>query len=1083
MVAAHFSGPVVTQQPATGLLKDLPGASVFVYQPGTTNQVQCYADSGLSSALSQPLTADVNGIVSFYLSYSQYVDLNVSATGVTTTTFPRVYVPDTDTADTGGQVFNVKAYGAKGDNTTDDTNAINACITAAQNSSFAGRGTIFFPTGYYQVSSAISITGSYLDVRGTGRLSSVIQLRPSVPDVSAGVLNIGTTSVVNEVRVQDLGVEAGSDQGHTTGHGIVVNGNNCSLKRVYVAHAPQDGIRVAPTANAFDMHMWDVYVNLPGRDGLYLGTNLFDSEYHLVLLAGGTSGSSLGGRYGIYNQSLEAHFYGCHPFFFGTQGFYSDVGNCQIIGGEYETNGTGGIHLITQSLESIILGASIYANVSYDILAEFCSLPVTIGAVSCKSGGGHSIYLSNLNDAAVTGCLLRGATSTAITVTQSTRASLVGLKCMQSNAAGISVEINDSSYCNISGCSVGPNPKPMEETHGSGTSPDFNTFSNNAVPGTWIYITGAHSVIIGGPSVPNIYQGNTALVPQSFLSVFNGALTHAWDEQQAIPTAPTMTTNAQANGYNVPPSVAQLAENPPQALQSQINNTASGGTLTVIPGFIYREAVTITAPITILGQGLASLRGSDDWSTGGLAGNTWTLASGVYTSSLAIPSMSTDPVEGSPTDSYSQQHREVVFSDGVGVHLVNAAPVGQQWQLNGSRNVVLGFNPAGHKIEVGTRGTVITLLGNNAFAIDGMDIRQCATSGTGQPVAINTSGVSTAQVSITNCSISWCHGGGLNFGALTNQNLLIQDTIGHDCGTAALLCSSSTGAVFRRCILFNNGLPLYGWDPGFSNGGAKVAAISEMLYDACISFANRGVGLWMDVQCTRGAWRNNVCWDNYWTGVSGFQISCEISSFAVIKNNVCFRTPNMPGGLNQNDLGIFISNSRWVDVYANLIMQCPHNFKYYWASSRSDSPPNGTTDNTHMGGVTEHGNIIIGRFNSPDQGTDDIAIHWTDDGAGALDGTYSALVTSNSGGVLPAASGGGADGDTFYWPDLINNGATFLEVNQEPRLRWQYDNSGTQSVTTISAWQSALSGRLGQNARYGLDADRCGFLLRFGLIP
>ena len=53
--------------------------------------------------------------------------------------------------------FNVRAYGAAGNGTTDDTAAIQAAITAAGT---AGGGTVFLPHGNYKVSSTLNFTSS-----------------------------------------------------------------------------------------------------------------------------------------------------------------------------------------------------------------------------------------------------------------------------------------------------------------------------------------------------------------------------------------------------------------------------------------------------------------------------------------------------------------------------------------------------------------------------------------------------------------------------------------------------------------------------------------------------------------------------------------------------------------------------------------------------------------------------------------------------------------------------------------------------------------------------------------------------------
>jgi hypothetical protein len=56
--------------------------------------------------------------------------------------------------DKGGQVFNVKAYGAKGDGATDDTSSVNAAFAAAY---AAGGGSIYFPPGVYLIAGELVV--------------------------------------------------------------------------------------------------------------------------------------------------------------------------------------------------------------------------------------------------------------------------------------------------------------------------------------------------------------------------------------------------------------------------------------------------------------------------------------------------------------------------------------------------------------------------------------------------------------------------------------------------------------------------------------------------------------------------------------------------------------------------------------------------------------------------------------------------------------------------------------------------------------------------------------------------------------
>jgi hypothetical protein len=95
------------------------------------------------------------------LGTSQNITLTPSGTGASVIT---------NLQDKGGQVFNVKAYGAKGDGTTDDSGAINSAVSAAA----AAHGEVLLPPGTYLVDSLNSFPGN-INLRGVGGESTVLK--------------------------------------------------------------------------------------------------------------------------------------------------------------------------------------------------------------------------------------------------------------------------------------------------------------------------------------------------------------------------------------------------------------------------------------------------------------------------------------------------------------------------------------------------------------------------------------------------------------------------------------------------------------------------------------------------------------------------------------------------------------------------------------------------------------------------------------------------------------------------------------------------------------------------------------------
>ncbi|GAB4253041.1 MAG: hypothetical protein Kow00129_13960 [Thermoleophilia bacterium] len=138
-------------------------------------------------------------------------------------------------------VFDVSAYGAKGDGLADDTRAIQEAIDAAE----AVGGTVYLPAGTYRVSKSQGayalVVESPLTFRGEGK-ESVLELAPN-QDVWTRVLRVADT---RDVVVEDLKIDGnGRNQAEWSEqrHGLFVSrSTNVTVRRVTVTDTTGDGI-------------------------------------------------------------------------------------------------------------------------------------------------------------------------------------------------------------------------------------------------------------------------------------------------------------------------------------------------------------------------------------------------------------------------------------------------------------------------------------------------------------------------------------------------------------------------------------------------------------------------------------------------------------------------------------------------------------------------------------------------------------------------------------------------------------------------------------------------------------------------
>lgn len=126
------------------------------------------------------------------------------------------------------EVYSVTDFGAVGNDSTNDTTAIQAAIDAAPTDG----GVVYFPAGIYKITSKLTLKRG-ITLRGSGRLSSVIKQYSDVDCLYASGSD-STYITVEDLQLYDgLGIATRS-----SGHGINFDGSanfcQCILSRLYI---------------------------------------------------------------------------------------------------------------------------------------------------------------------------------------------------------------------------------------------------------------------------------------------------------------------------------------------------------------------------------------------------------------------------------------------------------------------------------------------------------------------------------------------------------------------------------------------------------------------------------------------------------------------------------------------------------------------------------------------------------------------------------------------------------------------------------------------------------------------------------
>jgi len=369
------------------------------------------------------------------------------------------------------------------------------------------------------------------------------------------------------------------------------------------------------------------------------------------------------------------------------------------------------------------------------------------------------------------------------------------------------------------------------------------------------------------------------------------------------------------------------------SLQAHINAAAAGSTLRVRGDCIYREPrITVSKPLTLVGNPGAEIRGSDVWTSFSAGAN------GNYVSSQTLPNFSQGTTPCNPGTSECSRP-EQVFVDGQPLQQLDRGsdPGANQFALDSGRHVVLGFNPAGKHVEVTTRTQWLRFTATaGPVAVDDIDMSHAANA-SGYQGALLGDGV--ANITVKNSHLSYAHGAVLSLNGGSNM-LALNNEIDH----GGQLCVQSHQGTLD--LIGNNihDCNSEDYDDGWEAGGVKATRTVNGVWNNNVVHHNNGTGLWCDMDCTNMEIAFNRVHHSDKTG-----IYYEISYGGNIRDNVVYEN-----GWEERKPGIRVGNSSDVDVSNNVLAW---NYKGL-GFERSDRSDQGADKNDNRD-VLFHGNWVI----------------------------------------------------------------------------------------------------------------------------
>jgi parallel beta-helix repeat protein len=484
------------------------------------------------------------------------------------------------------------------------------------------------------------------------------------------------------------------------------------------------------------------------------------------------------------------------------------------------------------------------------------------------------------------------------------------------------------------------------------------------------------------------------------------------------PAQPTATPPAQPTA----PPPAQPTATPPaprsapvpecrETLASLIGRSPAGAVVSA-PACIYREAVVVDKPLTLVAEPGAEIRGSDVWTDG------W-VREGAYWVHGEVPSFATDAPcrEGTSRCLW----REQVFVDESPLTQVAGSPRPGEFAIDARRRILLADDPRGRLVEVTTRERWLSTEADGV-TVRGFRMRHAASRP--QDGAISNDGRS--DWTLENSVLSDAHGAVVDVSNAGNVKLL-RNEIARG-GQEGVHGAGLRSAVIQGNTVHTNNTEAF--DEGWEAGGLKITASSNVVVDGNEVYGNLGPGIWFDFDNRDVTISNNRVHHNTGEGIF-YEIS--FGGTRIFGNKVweC----GWPGDWGYG-AGILIASSSGVEVFDNVVAWSARGISVI---SQDRGGPDGVW--SRVQDVVVHDNTIVG---SREAGA---GLGWYQDFDGAL---FAPSANNRGYGNRFALDRSEPAHGLFVWIDYIDSLADFNRTPGEEGGRYVSTDERTSTLTAAA---------------------------------